>query len=220
MTYRCLSRNHRRGIEEFQFPGGGQVGNMQTGMIFPCQFHCQTRTLITSLLTTDFRMVNHLRIVAILFLRLRHIAVDDSRILAMGHNRQFRRGKDLFQSLTTIYQHITRGTTHKKFDAWDTVRIEFFKKRDIVVGSAKEETVIHVTLLCSQRELLFQGHKRSGLGHRVRHIEIGSHTTGRSRTTLGIDVGLLRQSRLTEMHMIVDDAWQYKTSRSINDFIR
>ena len=77
-----------RWINKFQFASRGEVGDVEAGMMLTCQFHRQTGTLITGLLATDFRMMNHLGVVTIQLLGLSHIAVDDCRILAMCHNGQ------------------------------------------------------------------------------------------------------------------------------------
>ena len=99
------------------------------------------------------------------------------------------------------------------------MRVKLFKEGNIVVGGPKEETVIHVAFLSGQSEFSFECLERRRLRHRIGHIEIGGHPTSRCCTALRIDIGLLRQTRLTKVDMIVDDAWQYETSRSINDFI-
>ena len=89
----------------------------------------------------------------------------------------------------------------------------------IVVGGAKEETVVHVALLGCKGELLFQSLQCRSLRHRIGHIEIGGDTSSGSGTALGIDVRLLRQTWLTEMYVVVDDAWEHKTTRSVDDLV-
>ena len=76
-----------------------------------------------------------------------------------------------------------------------------------------------MTLFGCQGEFLLQRLQRRGLRHRIRHIEIGRHTACCRSPTLRIDISLLRQSGLPEMHMIVDDARQHKATRSIYDLI-
>ena len=66
------------------------MGHMQAGMMLLSQFYGQKRTLITSLLTTDLRMMDHFRIFAVFLLSLSHVAIDDIRILAMRHDGQMR----------------------------------------------------------------------------------------------------------------------------------
>ena len=64
------------------------MGHMQAGMVFRCQCYSQSGTLITGFLATYLRVMYHLGIVAILLLSLCHITINDTCILAMGHQRQ------------------------------------------------------------------------------------------------------------------------------------
>ena len=135
----------------------------------------------------------------------------------MRHNRQTGRSENTFQRRPAIHQHISRRTAHKQFDARNTVLVELVEQCHIIIRSPKEETVVHMTLLSSQSELLLKRLQRRRLRNGIRHIEIGGHTASGRSPALTLDVSLLRQTRLTEMHMIVDDTWEYKTSRSIYD---
>ena len=100
------------------------MGDMETGMVLGGEFHSQTGALITCLLAADFRMMAHLGIVAVLLLGLCHIAVDDIRILAMGHDGQWGRREDSLQGFPAVDEHIARRRTHEQFDAWNTVDVE------------------------------------------------------------------------------------------------
>ena len=64
------------------------MGHVEAGVVLLRQFHSHAGTLIASLLTTDLRMMDHLGIVTILLLGLSHIAIDDGRVLTMGHDGQ------------------------------------------------------------------------------------------------------------------------------------
>ena len=97
--------------------------------------------------------------------------------------------------------------------------IESWEQSGIIVCGAKEETVVHVTLLSSACELLFQSLQRGGLRHRVGHVEESRHAPGSSGPALCVDIGLLRQARFAEMHMVVDDTWQHETARSVDDLV-
>ena len=84
--------------------------------------------------------------------------------------------------------------------------IELGEEFRILIGGTKEEGIVHMALLARQCLFLFPGLDGSGLRHRIGHIEIGGHTTCRCRPTLCIDISLLRQARLTKVHMVIDDA--------------
>ena len=93
------------------------------------------------------------------------------------------------------------------------------KEVAVVVGGAEEEAVVYMALHSRQAELLLQGFQRRRLRHTVGHVEIGGDTAGSSSTALAVDIGLLRQTRLTEVDMVVDDAWQHETSRCVYHLI-
>ena len=98
--------------------------------------------------------------------------------------------------------------------------IQLRERLDIVVGGTIEEGVVHVTTPAGSFKLVVQGFQCSGLWLAVRHIEIARHTTGCCCPALTLYVSLLRQSRLTEMHMVVYHSRQHITTRGIDDFIK
>ena len=195
------------------------MSHMKTRMMLLCQLHRETCTLVTSLLATDLRMMRHMRIITVFPFSLSHVAVDDIRILTMYHDGEPGGSKDLLQSLATVNEHITCRTTHKEFDAWNAFRIQLRKQLHIIIRRTKVEAVVHMALLSSQLIFILKGFDCRSLRNGIRHIKISRDTTCRSRTTLAVDIGLLRQTWLTEMHMVVDHTRQNKTPRSIYDLI-
>ena len=183
------------------------------------QLYGQFGTLITGFLTADLRMMRHLRIIAILLDGSSHIPIDDLRILAMGHDGQRGGSEDLLKGFPAVHQHVSRRASHKQFDARDTMSIQLREQFHIIVGSAKEERVVHVTLPGRKYEFLFQSLKGGGLRHCVGHVEKSRHATCCRCTALTLDIGLSRQSWLTEMHVIIDDTRQDKTARSIYELV-
>ena len=97
--------------------------------------------------------------------------------------------------------------------------IELGEEVRIIIGGTKEERIVHVALLAGECLFLFQSLDGRSLRHGIGHIEIRGHATCRCRPTLSIDISLFRQTRLTEVHMIIDDARQNETSRGIDHFI-
>jgi hypothetical protein len=192
---------------------------MEAGLVFGGEFDGETSTLVTSLLTADLGMVGNLWVITIETLRLSHVAIDDIRIFAVGHDGQGGCGKDMFQSLTTIYKHVARGGTHEKFDTRDAMRIELWEKVCIIIGGAKEKTVVHMALPGSQSKLILQSLKGRGLRHGIGHVKVGCDTTSGSGTALCVDIGLFRQTWLPEMHMVIDDTGEHETARSIDDLV-
>ena len=195
---------------------------MEMRPAFLSQLHRQTAAFIASLLAADFRMMFYGRVLTPFLLSQLHVAVDDFSILAVGHHRQiqlFRLLEDSLQRLIFIHQHIARTGAHKEFDARNTMRVELLKIIYIIIGSTKEETVVHMTLLSAQLPLCLPGLQSGSLRHRVRHLKITGHTTKGSCTAFALDVSLLRKSRLTEVNMIINHTRQNKTPRGIDDFI-
>ena len=163
--------------------------------------------------------MSDVRIVAILLLGRRHIAVDDGRVLAMGHNRQAGSSKDAVKGFTTVDKHVARRRPHEELDAGNAAMVKASEEVAIVVGGTEEEAIVHMTLLCRQAELLFQSLQGRCLRHAVGHIKIGGDTSGGSGTALAVDVSLVGQTRLTEVDVVVDNARQYEASRSVYRFI-
>ena len=97
--------------------------------------------------------------------------------------------------------------------------VELFKQRSVLIRRAKKETVVDVTFACCDTELLVESLKRRRLRHSIGHIKVTRHPSCRCRTTLTLNVCLLRQARLTEMNMIIDNTWQNVTTRGINRFV-
>ena len=51
-------------------------------------------------------MMGYVGIITILRLGLSHIAIDDGRILTMGHDGQGGCGKDTVQGLAAVHKHV------------------------------------------------------------------------------------------------------------------
>ena len=195
---------------------------MEMRPAFLSQLHRQTAAFIASLLAAYFRMMFYGRVLTPFLLSQLHVAVNDFGILTVGHHRQvqlFRLLEDSLQRLIFIHQHIARTGAHKELDSRHTMRIELFKIIYIVIGSTKEETVVHMTLLSAQLPLCLPGLQSGSLRYRVRHLKITGHTTKGSSAAFALDVSLLRKSRLTEVNMIINHTRQNKTPRGIDDFI-
>ena len=222
MSHNSLACNIFILTEELQFLSRSNVGDMEMRPAFLSQLHRQTAAFIASLLAAYFRMMFYGRVLTPFLLSQLHIAVNDFGILTVGHHRQiqlFRLLEDSLQRLIFIHQHIARTGAHKELDSRNTMRIELLKIIYIIIGSTKEETVVHMTLLSAQLPLCLPGLQSGSLRYRVRHLKITGHTTKGSSAAFALDVSLLRKSRLTEVNMIINHTRQNKTPRGIDDFI-
>ena len=145
----CLCCDIRIVTKEFQFTGRCEMSHMQASLVLLCQGHSQMCAFITSLSTPYFRMMGYVRVISILLLCSSHIAINDTRILTMYHDRHISRGKYLIKGFLTINKHISRRTTHEKFNSRNTSLIELREERHIIVRSPKEKGIVDMTLLCT-----------------------------------------------------------------------
>ena len=83
------------GAEEFQFVTCGQMGHMQPGTSLARQPDRQRSALKAGHAVADVGMMYHLRVIAILGLRLLHAPVDAVGILAMRHEQGRAGGEDV-----------------------------------------------------------------------------------------------------------------------------
>ena len=72
--------------QQLQFLLSGEVSDVEAGMMLGGKLYCELGTLIASFSTTYLWVMNHLWIIAILKLSLRHIAIDNLSIFTMHHN--------------------------------------------------------------------------------------------------------------------------------------
>ena len=152
-------------------------------MVLHGEFHSQATALVTGLFAADFRMMCHLGVIAIPLSGLGHVTVDDVRIFTMSHDGQRSGREDALQGLPAVDEHISRRRAHEQLDARDAVNIELGENVGIVVSGAEEEAIVHMTLRGSQGKLLIKRLKGGGLGHGIRHVEIGGDTSCRRSTT-------------------------------------
>ena len=197
------------------------MGYVQARTIFFSQLHGLTGGLQTGLLAAYHGMQADGRVFAPRLLRLSHVLVDDSGILAVGHQRQGRSSsEDAAQRRIAVHEHVARRGAHEELDAWYAVGRQLREEVGIIVGGTEEERVVDMALLGGQPELLLQRLKRRRLRHAVGHVEIAGDAAGSGSTALGVNVGFFRQSGLTEMHVVIDDAGQNEASRGIDRLVR
>lgn len=112
--------------------------------------------------------------------------------------------ENTFQAILLIDQHITGGRTEKEFQTRHTATIQFTDFIHIVVRPAEEEGIVSNRHFSSPLQFPFQIGKSCRLRLRIRHIHEGSHPTSYGSTAFASDIAFMRQSRFTEMHLIVD----------------
>ena len=195
---------------------------MQPRVMLQSQLHSQRGTAITGFLVADDEMKTDVGIVTADEFETLHVLCDDAGILAMGHQRQIQVGTrlvDLMQRIHLIHKHIARGGSHEEFDAGNACGVELSEESYIVIGGTEEETVVDMACLLCPCELVVERVQCCRLRLAVGHIKEGGHATESSCTRLALYVSFLRQPRLTEVNMFVDDAWQNIAPRGVYTFV-
>ena len=201
----CFSRYQRViRLEELQFASGRDMCHMQSCPTLARQFHCQRRTPPASLLASYLGMMNHVGVISVFSLCLRHIGIYHCRVLTMSHYGQSGNTEHLFKCLPSVNKHIASRGTHKEFYSWHCMPVNGIEDIDIAISGTDEESIVHHTLLGASLHLVLPCLNSGSLGHGVGHVKIGCHSSSRGSHTLGCDIGLVGHSRFAEMHMIVN----------------
>ena len=133
------------------------------------------------------------------------ILLDDFLTFAMGGNQHICSIENIQQTVGLIHQHIAGTGAHKELDTTYTVLVQIVEFGIIIVGSTEIARVVDDTFLVQQVEFLFKCIESGSQRLRVWHIHDRGDATCGSRTAFGKDIRLMRQSRITEVHMVVND---------------
>lgn len=210
------------GFKQLELLFGSDVGHMEARTKLARQVDGERRALVTSLLRAYERVQHDGWVVAIGLFHALHVLVDERRILTMRHHGQAQGGtglEHLDERPELIHQHASRGGAHKQLDAWQPGLVEFGVIGHIIARGAIVESVVDVAFLVPAPHLVVPRPLRGGLRNGVGHIEERRHTAIGGRPRLTLDVGLVGQSGLTEVHMTVDHAGQHKTPRGIQSVV-
>ena len=102
------------------------MSHVQTGIVADGQFNGFHGRCHAGFLTTYQRMCPNPRIIAVMGLEFRHVAVNNARILTMSHDRQRSgTGEDVVKCLVTVNEHIARTAAHEELDARNAVSVKF-----------------------------------------------------------------------------------------------
>ena len=132
---------------------------------------------------------------------------DQALVLAVYQNRFSLDAEKFLKCIAAVNQHSSCGGTHKDFDTSHTVSHIFQNTEDffrISVVRSDVETVIRMASACCEFQFFRQSLCRHCCRRRVRHIYEGCHSSGESRSGFRLQVRLLCQSRLPEMHVRVN----------------
>ena len=87
------------------------------------------------------------------------------------------------------------------------------------MGGAQVETVINQTGLCGVVKLVLQSLERNRFGHAVGHIEHRGHTSHCGSKALGVHIGLMCKTGITEMNVVINHSGQEPLSCGIDNGI-
>lgn len=208
-------------LEQVQFAGGGEVEHMQAGTRFARQLHGQARRGVAGGRGADVGVLadGHIVVVGILCLIFLCVFSDDGGVLAMDGNEQVGAAKDGAQAFHAVHQHVACARTHEELDTAHARTIQAGKVAVVVVRSAEVGGVIHDAAFVQQVELGVEGFEGSGLRQGVGHVHDAGHASCSSRPAFAEDVGLVRQARVAEVHVVVDGAWQQVAAGGVDGFV-
>ena len=169
------------------------------GKLYGC-----TGGLIASLFRPYLGMMDDGRIGAVHALRLLHVAVYDVGVLAMCHDGKGGSLEERLQHVALVDEHVARAGAHKELYARHTVRIDAANGVDVVVSGTDEEAVIDVRTSRRLLHLIVQSIQGGGLRFGVGHVEVRCDAAVSGCTALSLNVSLLCQARVAEMHMVVN----------------
>ena len=135
------------------------------------------------------------------------VGADDLFVLPV-HGYQPGEREDTLQCLFLVNEHVACGGAEEDLQPRNLLRVEPVNLRGVVVGGAEEEGVVGVGDVRGASHLVLPGLKRHRLGLGVGHIHEGGDASGHCGTALCLDVSLMGETRVAEVHLVVDDARQ------------
>lgn len=135
------------------------------------------------------------------------VGLDPWGVLAMGDQPQANLREDRIQHLGIVHQHIARGGPHENLDPAGEQRVHREQLGKVVVGGADVEAVVRVTSALRAPVFVKQGCavERGRLG--VGHLEEARDAAGHRGARFALEIALVGQSRLAEVHLVVDHSW-------------
>ena len=132
--------------------------------------------------------------------------LDARGVLAVRQDDGGRVTEDAFEGGDAVDEHVSRGGAHENLYSADLARIDGLDGLDVGVGRSEEEGVVGDRGGRADGVFLFEFRVRGRGRVRVRHLHERRHAAGDGRAGFAGDAGLMRQARLTEMHLVVDQA--------------
>ena len=161
-------------------------------------------------------MHRHRHIVAILGAITLNIGANYCLILAVDGNDGRHLRKQPLERRTLVDEHIAGGSAQKRLHSAHLSEIHSFHLVDVVVGGTHIETVVDVRGGSGTLVFRLESVESDSLRLGVWHVHKRGYTAHQCRTRLALDVGFVRQSRLAEVHLVVDGSRQNIVAGNIN----
>ena len=137
----------------------------------------------------------------------------------MDGNEQVGAAKDGAQAFHAVHQHVACARTHEELDAAHTRTVQAGKVAVVVVRRAEVARVVHDAAFVQQVELGVEGFEGGGLRQGVGHVHDARYASCGGGPAFAEDVGLVRQARVAEVHVVVDGAWQQVAAGGVDGFV-
>ncbi len=187
---------------------GRDVQHVQARTVFSRQRDRQFGRLDARFARTDQWVLIGGNVIAPDRARFLFVGDDRRRVLAVRDDRHRCIAKDRIKCRRIVHQHVAGRCAHEHLDAGCRERIEMPDVLDVVVGRAEIERVVdardfgRARVFCFERRAIHRG--RSG----VRHFHVAGNAAGEAGARFALDVGLVGEAGLAEVHLVVDHARQ------------
>ena len=150
-----------------------------------------------------------------------HSRLEAVFILGMKRCASRNSGDDAIERIFLVNQKVAGGRAHEDFHAGRGFELfEFRNFRDVVARTADEKCEIAKHAVTRAADLVGQRVFRRRQGLRVRHLENGRDAASDRGSAPRLEIFFMRQARLAEMHLGIDDPRQNMQARRVDDFSR
>ena len=196
--------------QQVELGGGADVGNMQSRLVATCALYGLVGAHIAGLGGAYLRVqrCGFALCAGTFHLEIAQVGLHDVLLFAVGNDKLLGLREKQVECLRIVDQHIACAAAEEKLDGRILCRVGLEYVVDIAVGGTEHKAVVGDALFGRQRDFLFQQFHRCRLRLGVWHIDERCHASCHSCTALALNVGLLGQPRLAEMHVSVNNSGQ------------
>ena len=205
----------RRGAEQRELFGGGDVQDVQARVVTAGQFGGHRRGSVAGFGVADTRVFAGGDVFAPLGLGGGFGGLDAGGVLAVRGDEGGGVAEDAFQRSGCVDEHVAGRGAHEDLHAADLAGVGRLDRVEVGVGRAEEEGVVGDRRRRADGELLFEFLVVGGRRVRVRHLHERGHSAGHGRAGFAGDTGLVGQPGFAEVHLVVDQPGQQQLARQV-----